>query len=105
MKEKEKTHPIEYFVAGGIAGIVSRTCIAPIERVKILFQIGKSSATEGVAWTALAPQILRDEGVWAFWCAETPATALQSHPLLTHAASGAGRATRPQWCASSLTCR
>lgn len=66
---KEKTHPREYFVAGGIAGIVSRTCIAPIERVKILYQISSGGAAGGAAahWTEIAPRILREEGALAFW--------------------------------------
>ena len=39
------TGPVqEYLIAGSIAGVVSRTCIAPIERVKILFQISKASS-------------------------------------------------------------
>ena len=77
---KEKTHPVEYFVAGGIAGVVSRTVIAPIERVKILFQISKSSASSSSAsavaaehWTAIAPRILREEGALAFWKGNTAA--------------------------------
>lgn len=72
--KKEKTHPIEYFVAGGIAGVVSRTFIAPVERVKILYQITR--ATGGSAplhWTAIAPNILREEGVLAFWKGNTAA--------------------------------
>ena len=69
---KDKTHPSEYFVAGGIAGVVSRTCIAPIERVKILRQIGKagSSSESGLA---LAQGILRNEGWTAFWKGNTAA--------------------------------
>ena len=61
---KEKTHPTEYFIAGGLAGVLSRTCIAPIERVKILYQVGRGSNMSG---TAVASGILRDEGVLAFW--------------------------------------
>ncbi len=40
---KAKSNPIDYFVAGGFAGVVSRTAIAPIERVKILFQISSGA--------------------------------------------------------------
>jgi hypothetical protein len=59
----------EYLVAGGIAGGISRTCIAPIERVKILFQVSRA----GGSWTHLPPQILRDEGMLAFWRGNTAA--------------------------------
>ena len=73
---KKATHPVEYFVAGGIAGVVSRTCIAPVERVKILYQISRSGAGTTAAelhWTEIAPQILRKEGVLAFWKGNTAA--------------------------------
>jgi len=67
-----KTNAKEYVVAGGIAGIVSRTVIAPIERVKILFQISKNSAAGG-GYLHLVPQILREEGFLAFWKGNTAA--------------------------------
>jgi hypothetical protein len=38
-KGEDGGNMVEYLIAGGTAGIVSRTVIAPIERVKILFQI------------------------------------------------------------------
>lgn len=69
---KEKTHPTEYFCAGGIAGVVSRTAIAPIERVKILYQVSRSSAGSS-HWMSLAPRILREEGLAAFWKGNTAA--------------------------------
>jgi hypothetical protein len=47
------------------------TCIAPIERVKILYQI--SSKSEAVAWTSIAPRIWREEGAAAFWKGNTAA--------------------------------
>ena len=61
----------EYFVAGGIAGVVSRTIIAPIERVKILYQVSRASAS--TSWVALAPRIWREEGLLAFWKGNTAA--------------------------------
>ena len=48
----------EYFVAGGVAGVVSRTVIAPIERVKILYQVSRASVS--TSWLQLAPQIWRE---------------------------------------------
>jgi hypothetical protein len=66
----QRTSPREYFIAGGTAGIISRTCIAPIERVKILYQIG---AANGPAWHQLPGRILREEGVLAFWKGNTAA--------------------------------
>ncbi|KAL3915752.1 MAG: hypothetical protein SGPRY_007094, partial [Prymnesium sp.] len=68
---KEKAGPQEYFVAGGIAGVVSRTCIAPIERVKILFQLSHRGGQAG--FMHIAPTILREEGVLAFWKGNTAA--------------------------------
>ena len=59
-----------YFIAGGVAGIVSRTCIAPIERVKILYQINRGSSQ---AWYRIPGQILHNEGVLAFWKGNTAA--------------------------------
>mmetsp|Transcript_8239 Transcript_8239/g.24738 ORF Transcript_8239/g.24738 Transcript_8239/m.24738 type:complete len:294 (+) Transcript_8239:177-1058(+) len=69
---KGKTNPKEYFLAGGAAGIISRTCIAPIERVKILYQV-QSGASIGPAWYQLPGRILREEGVQAFWKGNTAA--------------------------------
>jgi len=40
--ERREDSSLQNFIAGGIAGTVSKTAIAPLERVKILFQIGSS---------------------------------------------------------------
>ena len=62
----------EYFVAGGVAGVVSRTVIAPIERVKILYQVSRASTSTG-GYLHLVPQIMREEGFLAFWKGNTAA--------------------------------
>ena len=59
-----------YFVAGGIAGVVSRTAIAPIERVKILYQIARGTSQSGLD---VARGILQNEGALAFWKGNTVA--------------------------------
>lgn len=65
-----------YLLAGGMAGMVARTAIAPIERVKILFQISKA-AQQSSYWTVLG-DILHREGVSAFWKGNS---AVRSCPL------------------------
>ena len=47
-------------MAGGIARVVSRTFIARIERVKILYQVSRASVS--TSWLEIAPQIWREKG-------------------------------------------
>jgi solute carrier family 25 protein 42 len=54
-------------VAGSIAGVVSRTFIAPVERVKILFQISKASTSSRRGYLHYIPEIYQNEGILAFW--------------------------------------
>eukprot|EP00928_Gymnodinium_smaydae_P025150 TRINITY_DN20123_c0_g1_i2.p1 TRINITY_DN20123_c0_g1~~TRINITY_DN20123_c0_g1_i2.p1 ORF type:complete len:313 (-),score=52.21 TRINITY_DN20123_c0_g1_i2:48-986(-) len=54
---------VEYLVAGCGAAVVSRTCIAPVERVKIIFQTSKSQQ----GWISIVPRVWREEGLLAFW--------------------------------------
>jgi hypothetical protein len=63
----------EYLVAGGIAGIVARTCIAPIERVKIIYQIQSGQGGQSSSYLRLVPQIIKEEGILAFWKGNTAA--------------------------------
>lgn len=59
----------EYMVAGGIAGMVSRTVIAPIERVKIIYQVKSGAA----GFSKILPTLLKDEGVLSLWKGNTAA--------------------------------
>eukprot|EP01064_Diplonema_japonicum_P000168 TRINITY_DN10110_c0_g1_i1.p1 TRINITY_DN10110_c0_g1~~TRINITY_DN10110_c0_g1_i1.p1 ORF type:complete len:297 (+),score=29.77 TRINITY_DN10110_c0_g1_i1:31-891(+) len=53
----------EYLLAGGGAAIVSRTVIAPIERVKIIFQ----TSPEANGYMGIFKRIMKGEGVLSFW--------------------------------------
>ena len=59
------------FLAGGISGAIAKTCTAPIERVKILYQVSRASVS--TSWLQLAPRIWREEGFLSFWKGNTAA--------------------------------
>ena len=50
--------------AGGSAGAIARTAIAPIERVKIIYQIDK---TMRGSYTGIPKKIIAEEGFFGLW--------------------------------------
>lgn len=60
------------FLAGGLAGAVARTATAPLDRIKLLFQVQvvASSGTAANSYTGVshaALKIIQEEGFLAFW--------------------------------------
>ena len=64
--EAKRGGSIKNMISGGIAGAVAKTCVAPIERVKILFQVSTRQHLHiGIVGTLA--DIARNEGVRAYW--------------------------------------
>lgn len=60
------------FIAGGTAGAIARTCSAPLDRIKLLFQVQAvaSSGTSATAYTGVWQSVMKiysEEGILAFW--------------------------------------
>ncbi len=51
-------------VSGGGAGAISKTSVAPIERIKVILQVERGNSSGAVS---LATTILRTQGIRAFW--------------------------------------
>eukprot|EP00941_MAST-03F_sp_MAST-3F-sp1_P004873 g4873.t1 len=59
----KKKNVARFLLAGGLAGCVAKTCVAPLERVRILAQTG---GLVGGIWPSMR-EIIRTEGVVGFW--------------------------------------
>ena len=69
---KEKAKPLRLMLAGGGAGAVAKTCVAPLERIKMLMQVfGMTNPSSAKTPTILrtAKTIWKQEGVAGFWTA------------------------------------
>ena len=61
---KPKLEWSTYICAGGAAGAIARTAIAPIERVKIIYQIDK---TNRGSYLGIPRKIVAEEGMLGLW--------------------------------------
>ena len=74
----QETSPMKDALSGGMAGAVSKTAVAPIERVKLLMQLEFSLTNKNrgdgrrLGALEIARNVYRDEGMLAFWRGNTP---------------------------------
>ena len=62
-----KSSALESLLAGGVAGAVAKTAIAPADRVKIIFQVDSKRAFSVRDAFAVARDIVNREGVYGLW--------------------------------------
>jgi len=92
-KRYQFSRELNNFIAGGISGMIAKTMVAPIERVKLLQQLSHSS-TEGYlckeisqknlsAWDTTI-RVYRQEGLLAFWRGNSPNMIRQGNILFVY---------------------
>jgi solute carrier family 25 (adenine nucleotide translocator) protein 4/5/6/31 len=70
--KKETQFFLEHLMLGGISGTVTKTVVAPLERIKIVLQVQDSSKhfPPGGRYNGIidaAVRINREQGFWSFW--------------------------------------
>eukprot|EP00667_Euglena_gracilis_P003035 EG_transcript_3042 len=65
--EIQSATPVEVLVAGGVAGAVSKTVTAPLDMVKILFQVNPKTAFSLAQMRSTASSIAQSHGLPALW--------------------------------------
>ncbi|KAN0041075.1 hypothetical protein ACTFIV_003611 [Dictyostelium citrinum] len=73
-----KTTPLVTLLAGGVSGVIAKSTIAPLERVKILYQV-KSKKYSFNSVYGLMKNIIKNEGLPGLWKGNT-ATILRIFP-------------------------
>mmetsp|Transcript_26538 Transcript_26538/g.32113 ORF Transcript_26538/g.32113 Transcript_26538/m.32113 type:complete len:398 (-) Transcript_26538:156-1349(-) len=70
------SNPIHNAIAGACAGAFARTAVAPVERIKLLMQLGGSIeggvVRSGASAWSVAKGVYTDQGLLAFWRGNTP---------------------------------
>ena len=69
---KKKSNFLVDFLTGGVSAAVSKTCVAPIERVKLLLQVQDASEfiAEEMKYRGIGDcfkRVLREQGLVSFW--------------------------------------
>jgi solute carrier family 25 (adenine nucleotide translocator) protein 4/5/6/31 len=70
MSDKKKSNFYFDFVAGGLAGIISKTLTAPIERVKLLLQTESENTKLKVKYNGIVDcftRCIKEEGILSLW--------------------------------------
>lgn len=67
IKPEKKLTPVQLLLSGAIAGSVSKTATAPIDRVKILYQVNPDRTFTPLNAVKTTRTILRDSGVSGLW--------------------------------------
>jgi len=56
----------KHLLAGAMAGLISRTCTAPLDRLKVFLQVHSNRRTRYNVFGAVR-HLYREGGVWSFW--------------------------------------
>ncbi|EDQ88927.1 uncharacterized protein MONBRDRAFT_32514 [Monosiga brevicollis MX1] len=69
--DQRATHPGRNLVAGGLAGCFAKSLVAPLDRMKILYQ-GNHGIIRGKTIPSAIVRVYQEEGLLAFWRGNKP---------------------------------